>query len=429
MPENTKHSVVVLNELRLLPGLKDLPASVLPSGWRAAQLKDCCNILQGGRLGLTKEKHYRSSGTAAYSASGQDGFVEQVECNRDGVVLSSIGANCGKCFFASGAWTTLANTQAILPKQYVLDAKFAYYRMNLPNYWPRSGSAQPFIKPSDIGKCWLAFPESLSEQSQISTILSTLDEAIGTAEALIAKLLRIKHGLMQDLLTRGIDDNGNIRTEKTHKFKDSPLGRIPEAWEIRPLREYLQYISYGFTNPMPETEDGPYMVTAANIFGGRLQYETCRHTSEYAFRNLLTKKSKPVLNDILLTKDGSLGRLALVDRSDICINQSVAVLRTGKSASPQFIKRLLEASGYQKKMDDDAGGSTIRHIYITRVDKMPIAVPRSGEEQTRICSMLSQADCWLEVEIAHQHKLCSLKRGLMEDLLTGRVRVNHLLRP
>jgi type I restriction enzyme S subunit len=272
------------------------------------------------------------------------------------------------------------------------------------------------------------FPAALREQEQISAILATADESISKTEALIAKLSRIRLGLMHDLLTRGIDEGGNIRSEKTHHFKDSPLGQIPVEWEARPLRDCLQYISYGFTNPMPETEDGPYMVTATNIFDGRVQYESCRHTSEYAFRNLLTKKSRPIHNDILLTKDGSLGRLALVDRSEICINQSVAVLRPEKTVSSGFVKSLLEAPNYQKSMDDDAGGSTIRHIYITRVAKMPIAVPRSTKEQAKICSMLSQANCLVEAEIAYRDKLCSLKRGLMEDLLSGKVRVNRLLK-
>ena len=69
------------------------------------------------------------------------------------------------------------------------------------------------------------------EQTKIAEILSTVDRAIEQTEALIAKQQRIKTGLMQDLLTRGIDEHGNLRSEQTHQFKDSPLGRIPVEWE------------------------------------------------------------------------------------------------------------------------------------------------------------------------------------------------------
>ena len=67
-------------------------------------------------------------------------------------------------------------------------------------------------------------------------MLSTVDRAIEQTEALTAKQQRIKTGLTQDLLTRGIDEHGNIRSEKTHKFKDSPLGRIPVEWDPIAIR-------------------------------------------------------------------------------------------------------------------------------------------------------------------------------------------------
>ncbi len=76
---------------------------------------------------------------------------------------------------------------------------------------------------------------SLPEQQKISEILETIDNAIEKTDKLIEKYKRIKQGLMQDLLTKGIDQNGNIRNEKTHKFKNSPIGRIPEEWNITRL--------------------------------------------------------------------------------------------------------------------------------------------------------------------------------------------------
>ena len=79
---------------------------------------------------------------------------------------------------------------------------------------------------------------SKPEQTKIAEILSTVDRAIEQTEALIAKQQRIKTGLMQDLLTRGIDEHGNLRSEQTHKFKDSPLGRIPVEWEVEILSRW-----------------------------------------------------------------------------------------------------------------------------------------------------------------------------------------------
>jgi type I restriction enzyme S subunit len=89
------------------------------------------------------------------------------------------------------------------------------------------------------------FTPPLPEQAKIAEILSTVDRAIAQTEALIAKQQRIKTGLMADLLTRGIDEHGNLRSEATHAFKDSPLGRIPVEWEVQDLKSVGNWYSGG----------------------------------------------------------------------------------------------------------------------------------------------------------------------------------------
>lgn len=83
----------------------------------------------------------------------------------------------------------------------------------------------------------MLFLEDKKEQEKIAAVLSKIDLTIAQTEAIIAKQQRIKTGLMQDLLTKGIDENGNIRSEETHEFKDSPLGRIPVEWESNNLSQ------------------------------------------------------------------------------------------------------------------------------------------------------------------------------------------------
>ena len=95
------------------------------------------------------------------------------------------------------------------------------------------------LNKQKLKKILFEYPESEAEQAKIAEVLSTVDRAIEQTEALIAKQQRIKTGLMQDLLTRGIDEHGNLRSEQTHKFKDSPLGRIPVEWECKELSQVL----------------------------------------------------------------------------------------------------------------------------------------------------------------------------------------------
>src|ERR1700730_7520415 len=119
------------------------------------------------------------------------------------------------------------------------------------------------------------------------------------------------------------------------------IGDVPVHWCVAPLSTFVSRITYGFTNPMPTTPDGPFMITAKDIHGGRIDYSTARHTSWEAYRKNLTEKSRPRIDDILLTKDGSIGRIAICDREDVCINQSVALIQPNERISPRFLKFLL----------------------------------------------------------------------------------------
>lgn len=142
---------------------------------------------------------------------------------------------------------------------------------------------------------------------------------------------------------------------------------------------------------MPDSEVGPWKLTAKDVVGGRINYGTARRTTTEAFERLLTDKSRPKVGDVLLTKDGSIGRVAVVDRPGVCINQSVALLRPNQNISAEFLKYLLLTPHYQSVMDGDSDGSTIKHIYITRVDKMQVAVPPM-EEQQRIVTVAGSLD-------------------------------------
>ena len=103
------------------------------------------------------------------------------------------------------------------------------------------------------------------EQTQIAAILSTIDRAIEQTEAIIAKQQRIKTGLMQDLLTKGIDEDGNVRSEETHAFKDSPLGRIPVEWEVETLSSVVDLqVGYAFKSSW-FSENGVRLLRGENV--------------------------------------------------------------------------------------------------------------------------------------------------------------------
>ncbi len=361
-------------------------------------------------------------------------------------------ATLGEARVAGVATATNQGFKSLIPKVGV-DSWYLFYQIqNSKARYSVFGKGTTFLEVNTKDTLRLPIPHCAPpQQRRIATILTTMDEVIEATEKLVEKHQQIKAGLMHDLFTRGLwtrpelarGDHKGLPCEATAQegqlrptpaeapglYQDSPIGLVPKEWDVNELRNWLSYLSYGFTNPMPESEDGPYMVTAADVTGGGIQYETCRRTTRIAYERLLTEKSRPKLGDVLLTKDGTLGRIAVVERDNVCINQSVAVLRPANPNHSKFLAEMLNSPRWQQKMIADAGGSTIKHIYITVIDKMLVGWPVQSSEVEAIVAKIDSANKHLGLEKLHLAKLRQQKQGLMHDLLTGRVRVDGLAEP
>lgn len=242
------------------------------------------------------------------------------------------------------------------------------------------GSTHQTIYMPDVSRFSTPVPSLHEQDCAVSFIrheTAKIDALIGKKERLIELLQEKRMALITRAVTKGLDP--------TVPMKDSGvewLGEIPAHWDLVALSRFLHRITYGFTNPMPVTDDGPYMLTANDIGDGHIRYEDARRTSRRAFDVALTDKSRPISGDILLTKDGTLGRTAIADGQEICINQSVALLRLNQTlVDVGFVHNALRAAAYQERMIFEAGGTTIKHIYISRLAKMPIACPPQSEQR------------------------------------------------
>jgi type I restriction enzyme S subunit len=265
----------------------------------------------------------------------------------------------------------------------------------------------------------------LDEQDRI---VAFLDQKTAEIDALIAKKQRQielldeqKAILINRAVTRGLDPNARLKPSGIEW-----IGEVPEGWGIARLGDQFDFISYGFTNPMPTTDFGPPMVTANDIGMGRVLFETARSTSPREFSKL-SRKSRPERRDILVTKDGTLGRVGVVSGdSEFCINQSVALLRPKVSTNEEYLAALLQASSYNEQMILDAGGTTIKHIYITRLAKMSIALPPNPEQiviLAAISEILEKSGAIFGRLNKMIESLKTLRSTLIAHAVTGRIKV------
>jgi len=302
--------------------------------------------------------------------------------------------------------------QILKPNSSICDSYYLFYRLlyNFKNnliekYQQKTTGIINFIL-KEYFKEYIPLP-LLPEQRKIAQILETVDNAIEKTEKIIEKYKRIKQGLMQDLLTKGIDEKGNIRSEKTHKFKDSPLGRIPEEWEVVRLGEILKYEQpqkYIVKSEEYDEKSGVPVLTAGKTF-----------ILGYVDENEGICNDLPVILFDDFTTDSRYINFPFKVKSS-----ATKILRArDESIDLFYVYNALQLIRLKP-------GSEHKRFWISEYSKMFIPLPPLSE-QKRIAEILSQIDQAIEKEEKYKQKLERLKKGLMEDLLTGKVRVNKLL--
>lgn len=227
-----------------------------------------------------------------------------------------------------------------------------------------AGSLSPRTNWASLADFEFALPP-ITEQSRLVMAFTTARESIDAYQELELSAERVLSaeldGLLQQSQVKGLYEGKQVE--------------LPADWRVVTIGEVLNRITYGFTNPMPTTDEGPWMVTAKDVADGKINFETARRTSRKAYEELLTDKSRPKRGDVLITKDGTLGRVGVVETDDVCINQSVALLQPNERIRSRFLAWSLRAPTMQWRLLQDAGGSAIKHLYITKIADTKFALP------------------------------------------------------
>lgn len=432
-----------------LYGLKNSKSGLLPEKWEMISLEKDCILMSGLRPkgGASDEgipslggEHITSDGRVNFSDENAKYIPEKFfrlmpkgRAEKDDILINKDGANTGKVAILKHKFCP---DIAINEHLFIIRSKELFHQRYL-FYWLLSflgqkqikdritGSAQPGLS-SNFTKNFFVLRPPLPEQRKIAEILDTIDNAIEKTDAIIEKYKRIKQGLVQDLLTKGIDENWQIRSEKTHKFKDTPLGRIPEEWEVVDVYGHVNLINGGTpSTARPEFWNGniPWLSVEDFNIGKRWVFSSSKYITELGLKQSATKILKKGM--LIISARGTVGVLAQLG-VDMAFNQSCYGLDAKNKmkllndflyyALKHFITLFLSL----------AYGNVFNTITRETFKEILIPLPPFPEQQ-RIASILSQIDEAIEKEQAYKEKLERIKKGLMEDLLTGKVRVNHLI--
>jgi type I restriction enzyme S subunit len=279
---------------------------------------------------------------------------------------------------------------------------------------------------------------SAVQQARIAQILDTLDTAIHETEAIIAKLKAVKQGLLHDLLTRGIDANGELRppqSEAPHLYKPSPLGWIPKEWEEISLGDiarrsggHLQTGPFGSQLHANEyTVEGIPVVMPQDMIDGEVSVEHIARITERRASALARHRLKP--NDVVFSRRGDLSRCVAIDERQagwVCGTGCLLARLPASEVNAHWLALVYQQPVTQSQVMGRAVGSTMANLNTSILAAISIARP-TVTEQNVIAKRIVSTSLRIRTEERTLQKLRLEKAGLMDDLLTGRVRVTPLL--
>lgn len=383
--------------------LKDIALKWIPEEWGMVTVDDIAKITTGG-----KDTQDRDD-SADYPFFVRSQSVERISSfsfDGEAVLTAGDGVGVGKVFhYYVGKFDFHQRVYCIHSFAEGMSGSFffQYFRHNFMSRMARfsaKGSVDS-VRMEMISNMVVPKPPK-PEQTKIAEILSTVDRAIEQTESSIAKQQRIKTGLMQDLLTRGIDEHGNLRSEQTHKFKDSPLGRIPVEWNPSQISSAAT-LQRGHDITENDLRNGPYPVISS---GGVIGYHAeC------------TSKGP----NVVVGRKGTIGRVHYLEH-DFWAHDTSLYVTNFKGNNEQYIFYLfshLDLARYGTKSGSPS---------LNRNDIHPlwIGLPLP-DEQGMIAAILKRCDLGLDSLGRRSEKLRAIKTALMQDLLTGKKRITVLL--
>jgi type I restriction enzyme S subunit len=265
------------------------------------------------------------------------------------------------------------------------------------------------IYTRDLIKLQIPLPP-LPEQQAIASALSDVDALITALEQLITKKRNIKQGAMQQLLTGKKRLPGFSGAWEVVNIAENSILKARIGWQGLTTAEYLKNGEY-------------YLITGTDFIEGKINWSGCHFIDEN--RYIQDKNIQLRNDDVLITKDGTIGKVGYVDNlpGKATLNSGVFVIRPrNKSYFPLFFYYVLKSNIFDTFMKQLRAGSTISHLYQKDFVDFSFSVPSLSEQQA-IAKILSDMDTEIEALEQKRDKYNAIKQGMMQELLTGERRL------
>ena len=430
---------------------KQTEVGMIPSDWEVktlGSLTDKCSYGVGAearvycgdvkyiRITDIDDESHRFSPSPITSPSF---FQEKHIVQKNDLLVARTGASVGKSYLYDEKDGKLVYAGFLMKLNvFNADSKYVFYNTLTKSYWnwvasESARTGQPGLNLQQMKLYSIPLPPTIEEQQRIANALSDVDTLIANLEKLIAKKKNIKQGAMQQLLTGrkrlpgfGSDERTGSRptderrkechsersakreVEESSGYKMTELGMIPSDWEVKKLSSVCTII-------MGQSPDSKYYneKEGTPLIQGNADIEN-RETFVRFYTTQITKKG--LKGDLILTVRAPVGSVAKAT-FDCCLGRGVCALRNANDFLYQYLIYI------EKEWAKRSAGSTFDSIKSDELSATLVVVPSSKEEQTAIANVLSDIDTEISALETKLAKYRTLKTGMMQQLLTGKIRL------
>lgn len=395
----------MINQLNPYPAYKSSGIDWLgniPNHWKLDRVRYLFNYEKGKKASeLTLE--YISNNVGNYPVfSGQTeneglmGFINSYEFSFPSpiVIVTTVGARAMTTKLINGKFSLSQNCAIIRPVDDNIDIRFFYYQFQVLFAYEKANISlimQPSLRFADLNRYSIVLPP-LPEQKAIAAFL---DHQTAKIDALIAKLERLvellqekRTALISQAVTKGLDPSVPMKDSGIEWLKQTQ-----ENWSLVKIKHHFYVkgrIGWKGLRSTEFIDDGPFLVTGTDFYDGVINWDSCYHVSQerYDEDSFIQLRN----GDILITKDGTIGKVALVSNliGSATLNSGVFVIRPIiDGISPNFVFWVFHSSIFSNFIDLLKLGSTIQHLYQKNFNEFSFTIPPI-EEQNRISTYLSQ---------------------------------------
>ncbi len=408
----------------------------IPKDWQTTALKEVATDLIGGGTPSTAFKEYWNGNIAWMTSAHINGMVVtrgQKYITEQGLensathlvpkenLLVATRVGIGKVAVNQIDIAISQDLTGVVIDKTKADPSFLYWAI-LSNKQKlkalAQGSTIKGILRDDLGKLRLPMPPNVAEQRAIVGVLGVVDSAIKYADSVRVKAERIQRGVMQQLLPRGIEHT---------ETKQTPIGNIPKKWEPVQLKEVVLSYKNGIYKPSQYAGKGLPCVRMYNIVAGRINLEKAAllEITEQELEEFGVKPGDIIVNRVNTSElVGKAGVVPEGFRTATFESKNIRVRLDTKKVSPEFLSVFVQTNAYSNQLLSRAK-TAVAQATVTQedLDSVVIPLPPTLDEQEKIAKIISTMDTKLLLEAQEKERLEHIKRGLMDLLLTGKVRI------